>query len=132
MSRSGYDDDCYDNWALVRWRGAVARAIKGYRGQKLLQDLAAALDAMPEKRLIRDALEEQGGVCALGCVGRARGLPMEKLDPYEYEDVAKAFHIAPALAQEIAYINDEWNRHQTPEERWQTVRRWVAENIKPE
>lgn len=45
MSRSGYDD-CCDGWGLIRWRGAVAAAIKGSRGRKLLADMAAALDAM--------------------------------------------------------------------------------------
>lgn len=32
MSRCGYSDD-YDQWALIRWRGAVESAIRGKRGQ---------------------------------------------------------------------------------------------------
>jgi hypothetical protein len=47
MSRSQYIDDCDDNWQLIRWRGMVASAIRGKRGQQFLKDLLAALDAMP-------------------------------------------------------------------------------------
>lgn len=129
MSRSGYSDSC-DGWDLIRWRGAVAAAIRGARGQKLLRDMLAALDAMPEKRrLISGSLEEEGEVCALGCVGKARGMDLSRIDPYDYEGVAEAFGIAQALAQEIAYVNDDWGRRATPEERWRIVRRWVAEQI---
>lgn len=35
MSRSGYTDDC-DGWQLIMYRGAVASAIRGARGQRLL------------------------------------------------------------------------------------------------
>lgn len=128
MSRSNYDD-CCDGWDLIRWRGAVSSAIRGKRGQQLLKEMAIALDAMPNKRLVTNALEANGEVCALGCVGKARGIDMAPIDPYEPEDVAKAFGISRALAQEIAHINDDWHRHATPEERWQTVRNWVAEHI---
>ena len=52
MSRSGYTDDLDDDLAMGRWRGMVASATRGRRGQKLLTDLLAALDAMPEKALV--------------------------------------------------------------------------------
>ena len=130
MSRSNYSDDC-DGWALIRWRGAVCAATKGKRGQKLLRDMADALDAMPQKRLIAHYLEADGEVCALGAVGRAKQIDMTRLDPDEPEDVAGAFGIATALAQEIAYMNDEHGyRQETPEERWMRMRKWVSEQIK--
>jgi hypothetical protein len=97
----------------------------------LLREMASALDAMPAKRLIADDLEHNGEVCALGCVGMARGLDMSKLDPENQEQVAKAFGIATALAMEIVYINDEWH-HATPEARWLAVRKWVAKQIHSE
>ena len=63
MSRSGYVDEI-ENWALIRWRGQVASAIRGRRGQRLLRDLLVALDAMPEKELIVHELETaSGGMC---------------------------------------------------------------------
>jgi hypothetical protein len=37
MSRSGYSDDL-ENWSLIRWRGAVASAIRGRRGQAFLRE----------------------------------------------------------------------------------------------
>lgn len=98
MSRSGYSDDC-ENVGL--WRGAVERATKGYRGQHLLRKLRDALDAMPRKQLITDAIKnESGEVCALGA-----------LDPqapvYDAPELAEHFRIARALAAEIVYLNDE-------------------------
>lgn len=107
MSRSGYSDDC-DGWDLIRWRGAVNSAIKGKRGQAFLRELAAALDAMPDKRLIADELQTaEGDYCTIGVLGAARGIDMSKLDPDDRETVAAAFNIAPALAAEIVYENDE-------------------------
>ena len=129
MSRSGYSDDC-DGWALICWRGAVAQAIRGKRGQQFLRDLVIALDALPEKRLIDDRLEDDGEVCALGSVGKLRGVSMVEIDPYEREEVAAAFNIAEALAAEIMYENDafKWER-ESPEHRWVRMRQWAADNI---
>lgn len=127
MSRSGYSDDC-DGWDLIRWRGAVASAIHGKRGQAFLKELLSALDAMPEKRLIKGDLEHEGEVCTLGCIGRSRGIDMSQIDPYDRDQVASKFGIATALACEIMYENDEW-RHEAPEQRWQRMRAWVVEHI---
>lgn len=60
MSRSGYTEDCEDDWALIRWRGAVNSAIRGKRGQAFLREMLAALDVMPEKRLIAGNLVFDG------------------------------------------------------------------------
>ena len=130
MSRSGYSDDYDDQWALIRWRGAVTSSIRGKRGQEFLRELAAALDAMPEKSLIAEKLEQDGEVCALGSIGKVRGIDMAKVDPEDYDGVAVAFGIPNALAREIMYQNDEgtW-RDETAEQRWQRVRRWVQEHI---
>jgi len=142
MSRSNYSDDC-ENLGL--WRGAVQRATFGYRGQAFLRKLRDALDAMPDKRLIADAIkDEHGNVCALGAVDPT-------VEIYHAEELAEHFGIARALAAEIVYINDErgegdWVRGEgpaqnpwgyppyvwvacTPEERWRQVRAWVGEQI---
>lgn len=130
MSRSGYSDDI-EQWSLIRWRGAVASAIRGRRGQAFLKELLTALDALLEKRLIAQELEEDGAVCALGSVGKARGLDMSRLDPEDHESVAAAFNIPHALACEIMWENDDgtW-RHETPEGRYERVRAWVVKNIR--
>lgn len=130
MSRSGYSDDL-DEWDLIRWRGQVASAIRGRRGQAMLRDLLVALDAMPEKTLVAHELETpQGEVCALGALGKARGLDMKEVDPEEPEAVAALFDIAPQLAKEIVYMNDEYWWNITPAERWRRMRAWVAGQIK--
>jgi hypothetical protein len=129
MSRAGYNDDC-EQWALICWRGAVNSAIRGARGQAFLNDLIAALDALPEKKLIAEELENEGTVCAIGAVGRARGLDMSELDPQEPERVASTFGIASAMAREITYVNDECGRrNETPEERFARMRKWAVDEI---
>lgn len=130
--RSGYSDDL-DNWALIRWRGAVTSAIRGERGQKLLREMAEAMDAMPLKKLIAEDLERDGGYCALGTVGKKRGVDMAALDPEDRDTVAVAFDIAPCLAAEVAFINDDdfAYRSETPTQRWQRVRQWVREHLTP-
>ena len=170
MSRSGYHDDLDDPLAHGRWRARVASATRGKRGQKLLRDLLAALDAMPEKRLIADEIEvsavadekhaqswvklfndqsaaeryrklhvdnrppeyREGDVCALGAIGRVRGVDLSDLDPEQPERVAEVFDIAEPLAREIFYMNDEVGHRETPEQRWQRMRNWVAAQIKTE
>ena len=134
MSRSGLTDDIEDVLAYGRWRGMVASSIRGKRGQAFLKELLAALDAMPEKRLIRNALivdgeptyemrdiivgaDElvardgtvcaMGDVCTLGALGKARGLDMSDVDPDDFESVSDIFDVVECLAQEIEWMNDE-------------------------
>lgn len=137
MSRSGYSDDCE---GLELWRGAVKSAIRGKRGQAFFRDLAVALDAMPERRLIADELQTSDGeFCTIGVLGHARGVDMTKLDPEDRDAVGEAFNIAPALAAEIVFENDEndyhWNatlghiEYDTPEQRWSRMRQWVESNL---
>jgi hypothetical protein len=129
MSRSGYSDDC-DQWALIRWRGAVNSAIKGKRGQAFLRELIAALDALPEKKLIAHELEAAGEFCALGAVGKCRGMDTKNIDPEDPERVAKSFGISTALAREIVYMNDEGSwRSETPESRWSRMRAWAESEL---
>lgn len=136
MSRSGYTDDC--DYPGV-WRGRVASATRGKRGQEFFRALIAALDAMPERRLIASELEAGGEVCAIGALGRARGIDMSSIDPECPEQVAPVFNIAECLAQEVVYMNDEYYDYHyvgntrteyTPEERWTKMRAWVAEQIR--
>ena len=84
---------------------------------------------MPDKRLITGDLEEGGDVCALGSVGKFRGVEMSGLDPGEPEEVAAAFKIAPALAREVVYMNDEWYDVESPEKRWERMRAWAVSKL---
>lgn len=126
MSRSGYTDEC-ERWDLIRWRGAVTSAIRGNRGQAFLLELIIALDSLPDKALIVEELEKDGEVCALGSVGKLRGMDMSKIDPEDREQVANAFGIAEAMAAEIMYENDEYGN--TPELRWSRMRKWAESHL---
>ena len=129
MSRSGYCDDL-DNWANIRWRGAVKSATRGKRGQSFFKELAAALDAMRVKRLIVNKLELEGEFCTLGVLGNARGLDMSEIEPEEPDQVSKGFNIAEALAQEVVFMNDEGTYFiESPEERWTRMRKWIESQI---
>ena len=132
MSRSGYTDDMDDPWAHIMWRGAVASAIRGKRGQAFLREMLAALDALPEKRLIEEELAHAGEVCAIGAVGKAGNVPMESIDPEDYGAIAAAFGIAEAMAREIMFMNDEGTmRREAPEERFARMREWIVSQIDP-
>jgi len=113
MSRSGYTDDNEDPLAHGRWRQAVKRSLEGKRGQALLRDLVEALDAMPDKRLYPGSFATaEGEFCTLGVLGVKRGTKMDDLgdaeDGCDTEVVGQRFGIAPAMAAEIMYMNDEY------------------------
>lgn len=133
MSRSGYTDDD-DNNTLGLYRGNIRRAKRGKRGQQFLRDLVAALDAMPEKRLIRGDLEtDEGAVCALGALRKAKGAALEPLRESDWDALGEAFNVAPMLTREVMFENDGdlgyFDRDETPEQRWQRMRKWAAANI---
>lgn len=131
MSRSGYSEDYDDDGRLAMYRGMVASATRGKRGQALLKDILIALNGMPCKRLIDYDLERSGSVCAIGAAGKLRGVDMSKLDPEDVETVAGTFNVADCLAREIVYMNDEWSYHkETPEQRYDRMRKWVRSQIK--
>ncbi len=139
MSRSGYNEDCDGGNELYLYRANVDRATHGRRGQALLRALLAALDAMPEKRLVAAEFQTEGGeVCAFGALGRQRGIDMSKWDQAAQQDdddwlaymLSKEFNIAEPLAREIMWANDEFFfSEETPEHRFQRVRQWVVEQI---
>lgn len=139
--RCGYSEDL-DERDVAMWRGRVASAMRGKRGQKLLRELLAALDAMPEKRLIaQELVDDDGEVCALGAAGRKIGVAdLDQIDPEDHETLAERFDVAACLIQEIEYINDEaapyrqdengkWVDDETPEQRYERVRKWLAGKV---
>lgn len=135
MSRHGYSDNCEN---LAMWRGIIASATRGKRGQAFFRALVEALDAMPEKRLVEGKLQtDDGSVCALGCLGKAKGIDLSSIDLEDTEpeplgaQLGTLFDIAPQLAQEVMFVNDEWYS-KTPEDRWLKVRKWAAEQIRVE
>ena len=131
MSRSGYYDNVdYDPLVYGRWRAQVRSAMRGKRGQSFLREMIAALDVMPEKVLIDENLTDQSGrVCAIGSVGKLRGIDMSELSSDDYDKIAATFGIAQQLVREIEYENDECGWNETPESRWLRMRKWVESNL---
>lgn len=134
MSRSGYDE--YDdsdnaNWNMIKWRGMVASATRGKRGQALFKDILIGLNGMSVKQLIKgDLVAADGAVCALGAAGKLRRIDMYDLDPEDSESVAGKFDIADCLAREVVYENDDGEWRETPEQRFERMRKWVRSQIK--
>jgi hypothetical protein len=137
MSRSGYSDDCTSN-SLNVWRGAVASALRGKRGQSFLREFIETLDAMPVKELAAHSFQDEDGkVCALGSVCVARGVPMtgfiDGMEEMDRDKVGSALNIAPAMAAEIVWMNDEGTHWRCDDEsgaaRWKRMRAWAVENL---
>jgi hypothetical protein len=134
MSRSGYTDDCESNVGFL-WESVMKTAIQGKRGQRLLREMGAVLDAMPVKELAAGVIVEAGQVCALGAVAVARGIDVSALDPEDAAAVAKVFDIPKTLAREIAHENDDDDGcfcGETPAERWARMREWVNDHVLPD
>lgn len=151
MSRSGYTDDVDDVLQLGRWRAQVKSATRGKRGQKMLRDLVAALDAMESKELhARVIVSDDGCCCAMGALLKHRGveegyvlksLEIEGLEDWELEerneDMASDLDVAHQLVAEVVYHNDdtpmwhfarEW-RCTEEEARWRWMREWASKQL---
>ncbi|MBZ3919250.1 MULTISPECIES: hypothetical protein [Xanthomonas] len=101
-----------------------------------MRDLIAALDALPEKKLIAHTVEQDGCFCALGAVAHLRGTDLDQGPnggtdhDFEPDRAAARLDIATPLAQEVVYENDEasyWD--ETPEARWTRMRQWAVSNL---
>ena len=60
-----------------------------------------------------------------GALGIARGVDLSRLDPEDPGQIAAAFNIAPQLAQEVAWMNDDWDSRETAEQRYERMKAWV-------
>lgn len=158
MNRSGFSDECDDPLAEGRWTAAVNSSLRGKRGQAFLRELLAALDAMPDKRLIANSAAKDGCMCTLAVVAAQRGHDLQKLDSdmamWEWGRIAEQLGISQAMAREVMYLNDkgvsemgwvpvagptdQWGREPevytelagAAERRWQYMRGWVAQQLK--
>ena len=121
----------------------LAAGISSNRGQVLLRDLLAALDAMQNKKLIAgDYVLPDGKCCALGALGLARGIDPEDMISLEDSDhrAAKLFGASISLIMEIERVNDQdleldlryRTNDEVQERRWARTREWVASKITAE
>jgi len=144
VSRGYYGEGDWDNPAIHLAQSWLDRAIKSKRGQAFLRELIAALDAMPDKRLVRGNFTCADGLCTLGAVGQSRGVdlaPLQRLaariedDPDDGEAIgelndatAGAFGVARSLVAEIMWRNDDSG--DDPAVRWKQMRHWAATQIR--
>ncbi len=128
MSRSGYSDEG-DYYEL--YRANVERTIASKKGQTFLKELAQLMDAMPEKKLIANELiNEKGECCTIGVFCKAKNIDVTGIDVGDGDEVGRAVGITGMLAREIEYMNDEYVwKVETPEQRWERMRKWVDKNI---
>lgn len=135
MSRF-YEYDEYDPLAFGRWKGRLQSHINGPAGQAMLGELRDALLALPQKRLIRDALvDADGECCVVGALalkrkreGRDVDYPIGECTDGDTTDVGESCGMTYVLAYSIAYINDEAPGH--PEHRFEQVMKWINNHIK--
>jgi hypothetical protein len=141
MSRySDSVDYGYEPWMEGQAAGALRSAIRGRRGQRLLRDLIAGLDALPVPELAAGSLEdpETGCVCALGAVRLQRGadavpLRFDPTDPdVDWRDLAEPFDISETLADAVVGQNEYYdgdNDEPSRRCRWRSVRDWAVRNL---
>lgn len=137
MSRANYDDDYDGPITYEMWQHNRDQAFAGKRGQKLLRDILAGMDALPEKVLIVGALKDlEGDFCALGCGLKQRGVEMEPTDPeddeFDNRETAEWLGVASCMTFDIAHENDDgghWG--ETPQQRFTRMRTWIARQINP-
>ncbi len=144
------EEDYPGQYAL--WDANCRRSLKGRKGQAELRELEAALLALPAKQLIKDTLDDDdGGVCAIACYAKYKGLDLKKFDREdESDEVGIAAGMPPLVAWTVVELNDiimdvvwevadgplnRWDatykggiplvRDMTPEERYERVLVWV-------
>jgi len=72
--RISYSEDEDFGGQFELWQANCRRSLQGKAGQSALQELEAALLAMPDKRLIANKLiDAEGDVCSLGALAKYKG-----------------------------------------------------------
>lgn len=95
------------------------------------KELAAALDAMPVKRLIAGELFDGADCCSMGAVALARGITVQR-----WPHILVQLDIPEQLWDEVVNTNDCGSSgdcgsvfNETPEARWIRMRAWVDQQI---
>jgi len=115
--RIGYSEDEDYPGQFELWQANCRRSLHGRAGQEALRRLEVALLALPEKRLIADALQNaEGEVCALGAMALHEGVAMPRDEfadgeVYGTEDMEEfgenELGIPRLVAWKIVELNDE-------------------------
>lgn len=132
------------------WTANAERAIRGKAGRRFLRELRAAMEALPDKRLIEGSFSLGGEVCAMGAVAVQREIAAGKTreealalveevwggEGRTDDDGAsigrEALGLTYVLAWELAFLNDGdgYDRARTtPEDRYRKVMKWIDLNL---
>lgn len=130
MSRINYSDNEEYPGQFELWQANCQRSLRGARGQRELRELEAALLALPEKRLIHGAAEENGEVCAIACYGQRKGVDLSKFHAYSESDrIGVAGGMPRLVAWKVVEMNDEEFDRETPEQRYEKMFAWVRSQL---
>lgn len=127
--RISYTDDEDFGGQFSLQEANVRRSLKGKAGQRELRELEAALVALPEKRLIHGSLvDDDGGVCAIACYAKHKGVSLETIDTGDY-DVGIGAGMPRLVAWKVVALNDLELGGETPENRYIAVLEWVRKQL---
>ena len=147
MSRIDWSDDEERPGQFALWRANTARSICGREGQRALQELRAALLAMPHRRLIaHELVTPEGEVCAVGALVTLRADPdwqtasliaserWHREDPDWWEpdttmEAGMSVGIPRLVAWRLVELNDMDLDAVSPEERWERVFAWAGDHL---
>ena len=154
--RLDYCDEEERPGQFALWDANCRRSLRGQVGQRELRELEAALLALPEKRLIHGALEDEaGGVCAIAAYAKHKGVDISQHDlEDESDEVGIQAGMPRLVAWKVVAMNDlhfdtVWEvaegpiqrghgqykggiplvRDMTPEERYEKMLAWVQSQI---
>lgn len=155
MARINYSDE--EDWdgQFELWNANIERSVHGKKGQWALRELEAALLALPRPRLVRNALADDGDVCAVGCLvlalrvkrGDDRAAVLAELEASDPDDdeaaqrMAEPFGIPHLVGWKLVELNDieceaRWDDlhkmrvEMTPEERYAHILAWVRSHLR--
>ena len=115
-----YSDEEEYGGEFALWQANCERSLAGRKGQRALQRLDSALERMPAKRLEHEVLVEPGGaVCAIGA----------QVVEERIEEEGRKLGMPRLVAWAVAVENDQ-ERHESPEERYEWMVGWVRKRIK--
>jgi hypothetical protein len=154
MSRFSGAEDSYDNAGYL-WEKTVELALRGKKGRVALEELRAALLALPRKRLVTGTLcNDAADVCALGALGVYRRVQLgdHPAEAYQFvwdhqpkysdgelidDDLWSTMDFAQqelgltrALADAVSYQNDEGIYAARPEWLYDRMLEWVEMRLR--
>lgn len=88
----------------------LRRACRSKRGQRVLREVVEALLALPQRRLIANAIKEPSGeVCAVGAVAQYKGVDLGEYREGDQEDtiqIGESIGMGRMIPWHLGFMND--------------------------